>query len=244
VAPYSGEAPALGAAWVLLQPRVLALLVGLSACAGLMAWLLRLAFVAGALPTLAGAMGPAADQERRFASGLAWRLPRLLPTALLGLAIEWTGQLLLAGVGIAAIRVSMVAMGSGPGALALAAAVAAALVLATLAALLTSAVADAALIRTAVRGDGAVEAVLQSSSRVLARPAAYLLAVLAFGTLSLVAGAVVQSLGGVATGFSVGAPAPVTIGPALMLSVVATTLAAALELWWLASLTALAAREG
>jgi hypothetical protein len=204
--------------------------------------LLRLAFLAGALPTLAGAMGPADDREPRFATGVAWGLPHLLPTAVLALVLEWTGQLFLAGVALAAFKISQVAMGSGR--VALAAAVAAALVLALLVALLAAAVADAALVRTAVRGDGPVEAVLQASSRVLARPAAYLLALLAFAVLSLVATAAIQSLGGVATGFSAGAPVLVGLGPALMLSAAAMALAAALELWWLASLTVLAAREG
>lgn len=242
VAPFSGEAPALGAAWVMMQPRPLALVVGLSACAALLGWLLRLAFVAGALPTLAGAMGPANEREPRFATGLAWGLPQLLPTAVLGLVLEWTGQLFLGGVVLGAFKISRVAVGSGR--VALAAVVAAALVLALLVALLASAVADAALVRTAVRGDGPVEAVLQASSRVLARPSAYLLALLAFGILSLVASAAVRSVGGLATGFSAGAPALVTLGPALMVSAAATVLATALELWWLASLTALTAREG
>jgi hypothetical protein len=241
LAPFSGEAPALGAAWVLVQPRVLALVVGLSACAALLGWLLRLAFVAGALPTLAGAMGPTEGREPFFAAGVAWGLPHLLPTAVLGLALEWTGQLFLAGVALAAFKISRVATGSGQ--VVLAAVVAAALVLALMVSLLAAAVAEAALVRTAVRGDGPVEAVLQASSRVLARPAAYLLALLAFGVLSVVASAAVQSLGGLATGFSAGAPVLVTLGPALMLSAVAMTLAAALELWWLASLTVLTAHE-
>lgn len=242
VAPFMAEAPVLGAVWVLVQPRPLALVLGLSACAALLGWLLRLAFVAGALPTLAGAMATSDGGEPRFAPGMAWGLARLLPTAVLGLVLEWTGQLFFAGVALAAFRISRVATGSGR--VALAAAVAAALVLALLVALLSAVVADAALVRTAVRGDGPVEAVLQASSRVLARPSAYLLALVAFGVLSLVASAAVQSMGGLATGFSAGAPALVALGPWLMLSAVATVLAAALELWWLASLTALAAREG
>jgi hypothetical protein len=79
---------------------------------------------------------------------------------------------------------------------------------------------------------------------VLARPAAYLLALLAFGVLSLVAGAAIQAVGGLAAGFPTAAPGLVTLGPGLMLSALATTVAAALELWWLASLTVLAAHEG
>jgi hypothetical protein len=240
--PFSPESPLLGAAWVATQPRALALVGGLSALAALLGWLLRLAYLAGALPTLAGAMGTETGPGPRFAEGVAWGLPRLLPTAVLGLAIEWTGQLLLGGVALAALRISGVAVGSGR--LALAPAVAGALVLGLLAALLASVVADAALVRTAVRGDGPVEAVLQAASRVVQRPSASLLALLGFGLLSLVTTAVIQSLGGVATGFATGAPALVTAGPWLMLAALAATVAAALELWWLASLTALTAREG
>ena len=241
LAPYSVEAPALGAAWVGLQPRVVGLVVGLAACAALLGWLARLLLVAGALPTLAGAMAPGGGGEPRFATGVTWGLARLVPTAVLALAIEWTGQLLLAGVAVAALQISLVAAGSGR--VALAAAVAAALVLALLAALLTAAVADAALVRTAVRGDGPVEAIRQASSRVLARPAPYLLALLGFGLLGLVAGAVIESAGALATGFATQAPALLTLGPALMLSAAVATVAAALELWWWASLTVLVARE-
>jgi hypothetical protein len=242
LAPWSGEAPALGAGWVALQPRVLALVVGLSACAALLGWLLRVAFLAGALSTLGGAMGATAIREPRFAAGLAWGFASLLPTAVLALALEWTGQLFLAGTLFAAVRITGAAAGTGR--VALAAAVAAMVVVGLLVALLTSAIADAALVRTAVRGDGPVEALAQASSRVLARPAAYLLAMLGFGLLSLVATLVVQSVSGLASGLAAQAPGLVAAGPAFMLGALALTLAAALELWWLASLTALAAREG
>lgn len=150
--PWSGEAPVLGAALVAARPRVLALVIGLAAVAALLAWLLRVAFLAGALPTLGGAMGREAAREPRFAAGFAWGFAGLLPTAALGLALEWTGQLLLAGTLLGAVRISLAEAGSGR--VALAAGVAAMVVLALLASLLTSAIADAALVRTAVRGDG------------------------------------------------------------------------------------------
>jgi 5,10-methenyltetrahydromethanopterin hydrogenase len=95
-----------------------------------------------------------------------------------------------------------------------------------------------------VRGDGPVEAVLEASSRVLARPAPYLLAVLGFGVLSLMASAAIQSVGTLATGFATRTPALLTMGPVLMLAAVTAVVAAALELWWWASLTVLVAREG
>ena len=242
LAPWSGEAPSLGAGIVATQPRVVALVVGLSACAGLLGWLLRVAFLAGALPTLGGAMGAEAERHPRFAEGLAWGFAPLLPTAALGLALEWTGQLLLAGSLFGAFQVTQVAAGTGR--VVLAAAVAFMLVVALLAMLLTAAGADAALVRTAVRGDGPVEALVQAAGRVLARPSAYLLASLAFTVLSLVAMAVIQSVAGVASGLLAGAPGLASLGPSLMLGALALTVAAALELWWLASLTALAAREG
>ena len=241
-APWAAEAPGLGAAFVALQPRVLALALGLAAAAALLGWVLRVAFLAGALPTLGGAMGREAGREPRFAAGFTFGFAPLLPTAALGLALEWTGQLILAGTLLGAVRISLAATGTGR--VALAAAVAAMVVVALLASLLTAAIADAALVRTAVRGDGPVEALAQAARRVLARPAAYLLAMLGFGTLSLAATLVVQSVNGVASGLVAAAPGPVAMGPAVMLGALALTLAAALELWWLASLTALAAREG
>jgi hypothetical protein len=242
LAPYSGEGPVLGAAFVAAQPRVVALLVGLSACAGLLGWLLRIAFLSGALPTLGGAMGAIPERRPRFAAGLAWGFAQLLPTAALGLALEWIGQLMLAGALLGAWQVTRVAAGSGR--VALAAAVAGMLVVALLAALLTSAVADAALARTAVRGEGSAEALVQAAGRVLARPSVYLLASIAFTTLSLVATLVVQSVAGVASGLLASAPGVASLGPSLMLGALALAVAVALDLWWLASLTALAAREG
>jgi hypothetical protein len=242
VAPAWAEAPLLGAAWTLSRPRTLALVVGLAACAGLLGWVLRLLLLAGALPTLAGAMGEAGPRPPRFAAGAARGLPRLLPTAALALALEWTGQLFAAGVAVAALRISGVAAGSGR--VGLAAVVAGALVLSLLVLALTSTVAEAALVRTGVRGDGPVEAVLQAASRVLARPAASLLLALVFGLLSLTAGVAMQSVGGLAAGLTGQAPALLGLGPALMLSAAALAVAAALELWWLASLTVLTAREG
>jgi hypothetical protein len=53
-----------------------------------------------------------------------------------------------------------------------------------------------------------------------------------------------STLGSVATGFAPRAPPEVLLGPRLMLTAAAATLAAAVELWWLASLTALATHEG
>ena len=242
LSPAWAEAPLMGAAWAVTRPRALALLVGLAAVGGLLGWLVRLLLLAGALPTLAGAMSGPGGRTPRFATGVAWGLPRLLPTAVLALALEWTGQLLAVGMLQASLAITEVASGSGR--VALAAAVAGALVLALLALLLTSAVAEAALVRTAVRGDGPVEAVLQAASRVLARPAAYLLLASSFGLLSLVASVALQSVGGLASGITSRAPALMALGPGLMLSAAALAVAAALELWWLASLTALTAREG
>jgi hypothetical protein len=242
LAPWSVEAPGLGAAFVAIQPRVLALVVGLSACAALLGWLLRIAFLAGALPTLGGAMGARGPRQPRFAAGLAWGFAHLLPTAALGLALEWTGQLFVAGALLGALRISGAAVRSGR--VGLAAAVAAMLVLTLLVSMLTSAIADAAMVRTAVRGDGPVEALVQAATRVVARPAAYLLAMFGFALLSLVATLVVQSVAGVAGGLASAGPGLVALGPGLMLAALALTLAAALELWWLASLTALVAREG
>jgi len=76
------------------------------------------------------------------------------------------------------------------------------------------------------------------------RPAAFLLGGLLFAAAGLGAAVALSSLGSLATGFAPRAPAELLLGPQLMLAAAAATLAAAVELWWLASLTALVTHEG
>jgi hypothetical protein len=239
--PFSREAPLAGLAFVARQPRFVLLVAGLWAAGALLGVLLRLAWVAGSLPTLAGALGPAPDPTPRFADGVAHVLPRLVPVAFLGVLLHLTGGLWALTLVLAALRISAVAAGTGPAWLA--APVALALVLAIAVPLALALLADTALVRAAVRGEGPGAALARSAERLVARPAAYLLAAFVFGAAGLATGAALQALGSATTGFLPAAPLLV-LGPRLMLATLAAAVAAALELWWLASLTALATHEG
>jgi hypothetical protein len=242
LAPWAAEAPLLGALIVASSPRVVALVAGLALAGGLLGAALRLAWLAGSLPTLAAALGTARDPTPRFADGVAHVLPRLLPLV----AITWLMEAGGAGFGLAlavgALRISGAAAGHGPAWLA--GPVALALVLALLVPLALSVLADAALVRAAVRGEGAAAALAGATKRLVGRPAAFLLGGLLFAATGLGAAVALSSLGSVATGFAPRAPPELLLGPQLMLAVAAATLAAAVELWWLASLTALVTHEG
>lgn len=242
LAPFSPEAPVLGALVVATHPRVVALVVGLAAAGSLLGGALRLAWLAGSLPTLAGALGQAPDATPRFADGVAHGLPRLLPL----LALTWLMELGGAGFALAlalgALLVSGEAVGQGPAWLA--APVALALVLSLAVPLALSVLADAALVRAAVRGEGPALALGRAAARLVRRPSAFLLGGMLFAAAGLGASVAISSVGSLATGFAPQAPPELMLGPQLMLAAVGATAAAALELWWLASLTALATHEG
>jgi hypothetical protein len=242
LAPFSPAAPLLGGLMVATHPRVVALVLGLAAAGSLLGGALRLAWLAGSLPTLAGAFGPAPDATPRFADGVAHGLPRLLPL----LALTWLMELGGAGfalvLGLGALLASGAAAGQG---LAwLAAPVALALVLALAVPLALSVLADAALVRAAVRGEGPAEALARATERLVRRPSAFLLGGIIFSAAGLGVSLALSSVGSLATGFAPRAPPELLLGPQLMLAAAGATAAAALELWWLASLTALATHEG
>jgi hypothetical protein len=240
--PFDAGAPLAGTAFVAAQPRVVGLVLGLWLAGALLAWLLRLAWLAGALPTLAGAFGGREERPPRFAAGLANGLPRLAVTAFLGVLVEVAGAMFAVTLVLAAARVGLHPPAGGA-AVALAAAMAAGLTLAVAVPLLLSLMVDTALVRCAVLLEGPAEALAEAASRVLARPAAYLLAALVFAVVAGLVTGSLQGFSGLATGFTLSAPPLVALGPQLMLSAAAALLAAALELWWLASLAALNSRE-
>ncbi len=240
-APFDPAAPIAGALLVLGQPRFLLLVAGLWLAARLTGAALRLAWLAGALPTLSAALQPVPDFAPRFATGAAYGLPRLLPVAVLGFLMEAGGAGFSLALLIASFRISAVAAGEGRPWLALP--VAAALVLAILVPLALSLLSDLALVRAGARGESAPEALASAVRRLVGRPSAYLLAALIFGFLGLAGAAVMQAVGTAATGFAASAPA-LTLGPQLMLAALSAAAGAAAELWWLASLTALATHEG
>jgi len=240
-APLDARAPLEGMLLVASQPRFLFLVAGLWLAGRLLGLLLHLAWLAGALPTLAAALQPVPDAAPRFAAGLSSGLPRLLPVAFLGFLMEVGGGGFALALLLGGLQVSGVAVRGGT--MWLAAPVAAALTLAVLVPLALSVLSELALVRAATRGEGPLEALASAARRLVGRPSAYLAAALLFGAIGLVGAAALQGMGSAATGFAASSPG-LQLGPELMLAALSAAAGAAAELWWLASLTALATHEG
>jgi hypothetical protein len=238
--PRDPFAPIAGVLAVVQSPRAIALVVGLWLAGLALGTALRIAYLAGALPTLAGAMAGA--PERRFATGVAAGFPRVLATAALGLLLDLSGTLFGATLAVAAWRISSSAVSSGASPL-LAAAVALALTLAVAVPVALSTVADAAVARAAVREEGPGQAMAAGAGRFLARPGTFLVASMGFGVAAVIVPGAVQGAGGVLTGFARTAEPLVLLGPQLMIAAVAVAVAAALDLAWLGTVAALACGE-
>jgi len=240
---HGGLAGALaGAVHALVTPRSLALLAGLFLAGVLASAALRVAWLAGALPTLGGELAGDDGPRARFADGLAFGFAPLLGTALLGLVLELTAQLygLTIGLGILGLALHR----AGP-ALTLLRALLSAVVLTTAVAapLLASLTADAALARTAISGDRPTRALLEAARRVALRPAAFLLAALSLALAATVLLGSAQAMEAAALGLARGAPFIVAAGPRLMTTVLGAALAALFELWRLGTLAALACAD-
>jgi hypothetical protein len=238
--PLQPRAPAEGILAAVTAPRVVALVAGLWLAGVAVGALLRVAYLAGALPTLAaaqaGTLGP------RFAPGIAYGFARVLAAAALGAVLDLSGGLFGATLALAAFRITGRASELGGSPL-LAAAVALALVLALAVPLALSAVADAAVARAAVRGDGPAHAFVESGGRFLARPGSFLLGAISFGVLAAVVPWIVTGAGSIATGFATTVNPAVLLGPQLMIAVVAGTVGAGVDLVWLGTVAALACGE-
>ena len=221
-------------------PRFVALIAGLWIAGLAVGAALRIGYVAGALPTLAGALAGAPGP--RFATGVAFGFPRVLGAALLGAVVEATGGLFGATLALAAARITTSAASRGASPL-LAGAVALALVLALAVPLALSVVVDAAVARAAVAGDGPGRAFAESGGRFLARPGTFLLAAIAFGAAGALGPGVVAGAGSVSTGFASTLSPALLVGPQLMLAVVAASVAAGIDLVWLGTVAALACAE-
>jgi hypothetical protein len=238
--PLDPAAPAQGALAALGSPRLLALAAGLWLAGTLVGAALRVAFLAGALPTLGGAMAGAPGP--RFAAGVAFGFPRVLATAGVGLVLDLAGALFGWTLALAALRITAHAAGRG-GAGWLAAAVALALTLALAVPLALSAVADAAVARAALRAEGPGTAFGASGARFLARPGTFMLGALTFAVAGGLAPIAFEAAGGLVTGFAQHASPTVLLGPNLMLGVAAAGVAAAIDLAWLGTVAALACAE-
>jgi hypothetical protein len=233
-APVEGVLAALG------STRFLALAAGLWLAGSALGAALRVAYVAGALPTLGAAMAGAPGP--RFAAGVAFGFPRVLATAGLGLALDLAAGLFGWTLALAGLRITTHAAERGGGAW-LAAAVALALTVALAVPLALSAVADAAVARAALREEGPGRAFAASGARFLARPGTFMLGALAFGLAGALAPGALEGAGGLLTGFAQQASPLVLLGPNLMLAVAAAVVAAGLDLAWLGTVAALACAD-
>jgi hypothetical protein len=236
--PLDPGAPIAGALAALSAPRVVGVVVGLWLAGTLLGAALRVAWLAGALPSLAAAMaGPSPGP--RFATGVAYGFPRVLAAAALALVADLAGGAFAWALALGALRISIHAVLGGGSAL-FAAAVALALVLAILVPLATGTVADAAVARAAIREEGPAAAFAGGVRRFLAAPGTFLLAAMAFAVAGAIAPATVEATGAAATGFARGAAPLLLAGPNAMIALVALLVGAALDLWWLATVSALA----
>jgi hypothetical protein len=242
-APFDPAAPIAGALSLVTSGGFLLLVGGLWLGGALLGAALRVAFATGALATLGRDLSGRADGAPRFAAAIAYDLPRVLGTAALAGVAEIAGTGFALSLALAAARISVRATAAG-GSPWLAAAVALALTLAIAVPLVLSVVADAAVARSALRGEGPATAVAAAGARVLWRPGTFLLAALAFGATAALAASSVQAVGAALTGFAAGVDPAVMLGPELMIAAGALLVGAAVELWWLGTVAVLACHEG
>jgi hypothetical protein len=227
--------PAAAAQGLLLalgSTRFLSIVGGLWLCGLLLAWALRVAWLAGALPTLGRDLA-GAPPAPVFATGLAYGFARLLPAAVVAFLLEACAALALPAAALGAVLVLRRAQPYVAAPLT-AAALAGALLLAFSAA----ALGDAMLARAALRGEDAPRALARAAVRFARRPAAFLLVALAATLAELL---LVGSTRGLAAVAGAGAPHPlVALGPQLMASALALAVAALVELWRLGAAAVLA----
>jgi hypothetical protein len=226
---------------LLTSPRFLALVGGLWLAGTLLAGLLRILFLAGALPTL-GARLAGVDATRRFAPGVAWGLPRQVSTWLLAGAAE------LAAAGYLVVATSMavrLAASSPAGQLRLALAVVggAAIAIGFAGLLATRVLGDAAAARTAILGEGAAYAYAGATRRFLVRPGGFLLGGIAVGLAGAAAWGALRPAAGVVAAVHARVIDAVAVGPEMMLALLALLAAAAVDLAWLGTAGALACAE-
>ncbi len=225
----------------LTAPRTAAVLLGLWASAALLGAAMRAAWPAGALHTLGPTLAaePAAPL---FARGVAYGFPRLAATAALAWLLELLGAAFAGTVvaGARAIGWRARDLRAGLGA---AAVVAAALACAAAVPLLLGILADSAIGRAALRGEGPARALGRAALRVARRPAAFVLVGLAVAVSGALAAGAIQGFAGAATGFARGRVGWLLLGPDMVVAVVAALVAAWVELWRLGALAALACED-
>jgi hypothetical protein len=230
-----------GAVEALTAPRSLFILAGLWLAGLLASAALRVAWVAGALPTLGRDLARSPSDRSGFAEGLAFGFAPMLGTALLGFVLEMAAHVYAWCVYLASILVALRGGGERPVLAALLGAVA--LTTAIAAPMVASLVADAALARNALSGDAPSRALAEGGRRVLARPGAFLLSAFVLGVAAVVVLGSARTMETAVLGFASGAPPLFALGPRLMATTLAAALATMLELWRLATVAALACAD-
>ncbi len=232
----TSDAPLQGTLLALAAPRTAFVAAGLGLAGLLLHGLLRVLWLAGALPTLGEAL--AGRGAPAFAAGAIWGLWRVLPTALAGLLLEALalGSALGAVGGAAAVSAHLAGRGQGGAALL----VALALTSAVAAPLLAGLLADAALCRCALRGEGPARAFARAALRFGQRPSAFVAAGLAVAATALVLGGSFDLATSAALQLvAAGIPAVLAAVPQLAASALAAMAAALFELWRLGAVAAL-----
>lgn len=224
-------------AWA--TPRFRFVALGLWLAGLLLWWMLRVAWVSGAVPVLAWRMGGMPGQPTRFEDGAVYRFHRVLPTAVAALLLDLAGRAMVVSAVLAVVAVGARAQGSrSPGA----AAFVAALALATSLFLAASAstLGDVAVARSAVAGEGPAAALRRALGSFLGRPAAFLAAVLAVGVVGALATGSAQAMVGTLGSVARGGPRALVAIPEGMVAAAAALLVAGAELWRLAAVAVLA----
>lgn len=227
----------------LTAPRTAAVLLGLWASAALLGAAMRAAWLAGALPTLGPTLAGEEPAGPLFARGVAYGFPRLAATAALAWLLELLGAAFAGTVVAGALAIGWRAHDLRAG-FGVAAVVAAALACAAAVPLLLGILADSAIGRAALRGEGPARALGRAALRVARRPAAFVLVGLAVAVSGALAAGTIQGFAGAATGFARGRVGWLLLGPDMVVAVVAALVAAWVELWRLGALAALACADG
>src|SRR5512146_43882 len=193
-----------GAIEAVTAPRSLFVLAGLWLAGLLMAAALRVAWIAGALPTLGRDLARSNGSGTGFAEGVAFGFAPMLGTALLGFVLEIAAHVYAWCVYLATI---LVALRGGGGLPVLAALLGAtALTTAIAAPVVASLVADAALARNALSGDSPARALAEGGRRVLVRPGAFVLSAFVLGVATAVVLGSAETMETAVLGFASGAP--------------------------------------
>jgi hypothetical protein len=223
-------------AWA--NPRFRFIALGLWGGGLLLWWALRVAWVAGAVPVVAWRLAGARGERPRLEEGAVARYPRVLSAAVLSLLLDLAARAMILLAVVAAVAVGSRAQGSqAPGAAAFVAA--AALATSLFLAAFLSTLGDVAVARAAVAGEGPLQALGRGLRSFLARPAAFVAAVLAIGLAGALAAGSAQGVLGALASMAHGGPRALVALPEALLAVAAALLLAGVELWRLAAVAVL-----